>query len=269
VVVAAAAEQAGGRAAAQAQPGAASRLVLVHGFTQTGASMARLAARLCDHARERGSSGLELVRPDLPGHGGSAAVLVPMGEAARLLGEAGGAAAYLGYSLGGRVCLRLAVERPELVRALVLLGASPGLAQERERAERRAADERLAQELERDGVAPFLDRWLAQPLFATLPASAAGYEERLANSAEGLAAALRLLGVGSQPPLWDHLAALSMPVLLLAGALDEKFSALATRMAAAIGPNARVALIPGAGHAAHLQRPDEVAALVAEFLARG
>lgn len=250
-------------------PGAGPRrVVLVHGFTQTGASMAPLGARLRDRARERGIEALELVRPDLPGHGGSGALRVTMAAAARLLGEAGGAAAYLGYSLGGRVCLRLAVERPELVRALVLIGASPGLQHERERAGRRAADERLALELERGGVAPFLDRWLAQPLFATLPPSAAGYRERLANSASGLAAALRLLGVGAQPPLWDRLGALPMPVLLLAGALDRKFSALATRMAAAIGPNAQVELIPGAGHAAHLEQPDTVAALVAEFLAR-
>ncbi|HEX9343178.1 MAG TPA: alpha/beta fold hydrolase [Actinomycetota bacterium] len=242
--------------------GAGPRVVLVHGFTQTGASMAPLAARL----RDRGQGRFEVVRPDLPGHGGSSAVRAPMGEAARLLGDAGGAAAYLGYSLGGRVCLRLAVERPELVRALVLIGASPGLEGERERAERRAADERLAAELERDGVAPFLDRWLAGPLFATLPAAAAGVEERLANSADGLAAALRLLGTGAQPPLWRRLGSLCMPVLLLAGALDGKFGALATRMAVAIGPNARVALIAGAGHAAHLERPGEVAALVAEFL---
>jgi len=245
--------------------GAGPRVVLVHGFTQTAASMAPLAALLRE--REGGRGRFEVVRPDLPGHGGSGAVRAPMGEAAGLLADAGGSAAYLGYSLGGRVCVRLAVERPELVRALVLIGASPGLEDERDRAERRAADERLAADLERDGVAPFLDRWLAGPLFATLPPTAAQYEERLANSADGLAAALRLLGTGTQPPLWDRLAALPMPVLLLAGALDKKFSALATRMAAAIGPNARVELIGGAGHAAHLERPAEVAALVAQFLA--
>jgi len=240
--------------------GAGPRVVLVHGFTQTAASMAPLAALL------RGHGQFEVVRPDLPGHGGSGAVRATMGEAARLLGDAGGPAAYLGYSLGGRVCLRLAVEAPELVRALVLIGASPGLEGERERAERRAADERLAVELERGGVAPFLDRWLAGPLFATLPESAAGYGERLANTADGLAAALRLLGTGTQPPLWRRLGRLRMPVLLLAGALDEKFAVLASRTASAIGSNARVGLVPGAGHAAHLERPDLVANVVRAFL---
>jgi 2-succinyl-6-hydroxy-2,4-cyclohexadiene-1-carboxylate synthase len=235
------------------------RVVLAHGFTQTLASWAPLAGRL----RRR----WQLVRVDLPGHGGSGALRADLPAAAALLGGAGGPAAYAGYSLGGRVCLRLALDRPDLVRALVLIGASPGIEDAADRAARRAADEALARDLERDGVAAFLDRWLAGPLFATLPAGRAGRAERLGNSAAGLAAALRLLGAGTQEPLWARLPALAMPVLLLAGALDGKFAALAGRMAAAIGPNARVALVPGAGHAAHLERPEETGALVDGFLA--
>jgi 2-succinyl-6-hydroxy-2,4-cyclohexadiene-1-carboxylate synthase len=96
---------------------------------------------------------------------------------------------------------------------------------------------------------------------------AAGREERLANTAEGLAYALRRLGTGAQEPLWDRLGELRPPVLLVAGELDAKFAGIAREMAAAIGPAARVALIPGAGHAAHLERPAETAALVEEFLA--
>jgi 2-succinyl-6-hydroxy-2,4-cyclohexadiene-1-carboxylate synthase len=147
------------------------------------------------------------------------------------------------------------------------VGASPGIQDAGERAARRAADEALAHELERDGVAVFLDRWLAGPLFATLPAERAGRAERLGNSAAGLAAALRLLGTGAQEPLWARLPELTVPVLLLAGELDRKFAALAGRMAAAVGPRARVALLPGAGHAAHLERPEETGRLVEGFLA--
>jgi 2-succinyl-6-hydroxy-2,4-cyclohexadiene-1-carboxylate synthase len=235
------------------------RVVLVHGFTQTAASWAPLVPALAER--------FEVVRVDAPGHGGSAG-LAPrdMGAAAAALGEVGGPAAYVGYSMGGRMCLRLAVDQPDLVRALVLVGASPGLADGAERAARVAADEALASSIERDGVAAFLDRWLAQPLFATLPAEAAARAERLANPPEGLAAALRLLGTGAQAPLWDRLDGLGMPVLLIAGALDTKFADLAGRMAAAIGPGARVELVEGAGHAAHLERPAEVAGLVARFL---
>src|SRR6266496_3866319 len=162
--------------------GAGERVVLVHGFTQTLAAMEPLATRLRDRH--------ELVRVDLPGHGGSMPPLVGFAEAAALLGEAGGAAAYLGYSLGGRLCLRLALDRPELVRALVLIGASPGLDDPVERAARQASDDALAAELERVGLERFLDRWLAQPLFATLPPERAGRAGRLANTTQGLAAIL-------------------------------------------------------------------------------
>src|SRR6266540_22355 len=122
--------------------------------------------------RGRGSGGAGGAGPRLhpdarrhgaPGHGGSTPPLVGFAKAAALLGEAGGAAAYLGYSLGGRLCLRLALDRPELVRALVLVGASPGIQDPAARAERRAADEALAAAVERDGVAAFLDRWPAGP----------------------------------------------------------------------------------------------------------
>jgi 2-succinyl-6-hydroxy-2,4-cyclohexadiene-1-carboxylate synthase len=240
--------------------GAGERVVLVHGFTQTLAAMAPLAARLRDHH--------QVVRVDLPGHGGSAPPPPGFAEAAALLGETGGPAAYVGYSLGGRLCLRLALDRPELVGALILIGASPGLHDPAERAARRASDEALAAELERIGLERFLDRWLAQPLFATLPPERAGRADRLANTPRGLAASLRLHGAGAQEPLWDRLAGLRPPTLLIAGALDVKFAALAERIASRIGPAATVALVPGAGHAAHLEHADEVAALVRGFLAK-
>jgi 2-succinyl-6-hydroxy-2,4-cyclohexadiene-1-carboxylate synthase len=193
------------------------RVVLVHGFTQTLGSWEAVGERLGER--------WEVVRVDLPGHGGSGAVRAGFEAAAGLVGEAGGRAAYVGYSLGGRLCLRLALDRPELVPALALLGASPGIA------------------------------------------DPAGRAERLANTADGLAWALRALGTGAQEPLWDRLAGLRPPTLLLAGELDHKFTAIARQMAAAIGPTAEVALVPGAGHAAHLERPAEVAARIGAFLA--
>jgi 2-succinyl-6-hydroxy-2,4-cyclohexadiene-1-carboxylate synthase len=233
-------------------------VVLVHGFTQTLAAWGVVGVRLA----RRG----EVVRVDLPGHGGSGGIRVGFGEAAGLVGAAGGAGTYVGYSLGGRLCLRLALDRPDLVEGLVLVGASPGIADPVARAERRAADETLAEQVERDGVAAFLDRWLAGPLFASLDEQAAGRAERLANRPEGLAYALRRLGTGVQEPLWDRLAGLRPPALLVAGERDPKFTDLAHRMAAAIGPSARVAIVPGAGHAVQLERPAELAALIEAFV---
>jgi 2-succinyl-6-hydroxy-2,4-cyclohexadiene-1-carboxylate synthase len=234
------------------------RVVLVHGFTQTLAAWAPMGERLAGR--------WQVVRVDLPGHGGSGGVRVGFAEAAGLVGEAGGAGVYCGYSLGGRLCLRLALDRPDLVTGLVLVGASPGIADPEGRAQRRAADEALAGRAERDGVAAFLDRWLAGPLFATLPAEAAGRADRLANTPEGLAYALRRLGTGAQEPLWDRLGGLRPPALLVAGERDAKFAAIAGEMAAAIGGQARVALVPGAGHAVPLERPAQLAALVEAFL---
>jgi 2-succinyl-6-hydroxy-2,4-cyclohexadiene-1-carboxylate synthase len=242
-------------------PGERPRVVLVHGFTQTLAAWGPVAERLARRC--------EVVRVDLPGHGGSGHIRAGFAEAAGLVGETGGAGVYVGYSLGGRLCLRLALERPDLVRGLVLVGASPGIADPAERAGRQAADGALAARIEREGVAAFLDRWLAGPLFATLPAEAAGRAERLANTAPGLASALRELGTGAQEPLWDRLPTLRPPVLLVAGELDAKFAAIAGQMAAAVGPRARVALVPEAGHAVHLERPAELAALVEDFLDAG
>jgi 2-succinyl-6-hydroxy-2,4-cyclohexadiene-1-carboxylate synthase len=225
-------------------------VVLVHGFTQTAGCWGPVAPALARRHR--------VLAVDAPGHGdgGSAGLRCGFEEAAAQLLVTGGPATYLGYSMGGRLCLRAAVDRPHLVRRLVLVSATAGLADAGERADRRAADERLAQRLEAIGVDRFLEEWLALPLFAGLSRADACLEERRRNQPEGLASSLRLAGTGAQEPLWDRLARLTMPVLLLAGAQDGKFVDLAQRLAAGIGPRATVAVIPGAGHTAHLEAPD-------------
>lgn len=234
------------------------RLVLVHGFTQT--------LRSWDHTADVLADTFQVVRVDLPGHGGSAGVELDFAGTAAAIGEAGGRATYVGYSMGGRLCLRLALDRPDLVQALVLVGASPGLAGDDERAARRRSDEELASEIERAGTAAFLERWMAQPMFATLTPSPEDLAARLANSPAGLAGALRRLGTGVQESLWDRLAELKMPVLAVAGQKDARFSLLAEEMADAMGVNAQVVALAGAGHAAHLERPAGFCRLLAAFL---
>ena len=233
-------------------------VVAVHGFTQTGASWAPIVERLRDRHR--------FVLVDAPGHGRSGDVRVELGEGARLLGAAGGNGAYLGYSMGARLCLHLALARPDLVTNLVLIGVHPGIADPAERAGRLADDSQLARRIEQEGVEAFIDWWLTRPLFSTLPASAARREERLANTAAGLASSLRLAGTGCQEPLWGRLPELAMPVLVVAGAADAKFAALGRLAAAAIGRNAELVLIPDAGHACHLERPDQFCPVLTEFL---
>ncbi|MGH9078286.1 MAG: alpha/beta fold hydrolase, partial [Acidimicrobiales bacterium] len=191
-------------------------VVLVHGFTQTGRSWGRFGAELGRAFMVRAI--------DAPGHGRSAQVGAGLWDGAELVGRAGGPGAYLGYSMGGRLCLHLALARPELVSALVLVSASAGLDTEGERAARREADETCARRLEADGVEAFVTWWLSRPMWATLPPEAAGAGERLANTAAGLASSLRLAGAGRlEPPLWDRLGELAMPVLVVAGGLDQPY----------------------------------------------
>ncbi len=239
-------------------PPGADRLVLVHGFTQTARCWGAFAD---DLARDH-----ELVLVDAPGHGGSSGVRADLPTGATLVGDAGGAATYVGYSMGGRLALHLALDRPELVRRLVLVGATAGLDDPEERAARRRADEALAEHLEHVGVEAFVDEWLGQPLFAGLTSATASRAERLANTAAGLASSLRLAGTGTQEPLWHRLGAIDVPVLVMAGVDDAKFSALAARLARAIGPNATVALVPRAGHCAHLESPLDTASIVRRWL---
>jgi 2-succinyl-6-hydroxy-2,4-cyclohexadiene-1-carboxylate synthase len=218
---------------------------LVHGFTQSERSWGSI--HLDDVDALRVPDDLDFV------------------STATALGDAAGSATYVGYSMGGRLCLQLALDRPEHVERLVLISASPGIADDVERAARRESDEALAREIERDGVDAFLERWLAQPLFATLPRELAGIDDRrAANTVERLTHQLRALGQGTQPNNWPRLGELRMPVLLIAGGLDTNYVDIAYRVREAI-PNARVEIVDGAGHACHLEQPDVIGQLLVSW----
>jgi 2-succinyl-6-hydroxy-2,4-cyclohexadiene-1-carboxylate synthase len=240
------------------QFGAGPRLVMVHGFTQTRSSWMHIARSL--------AANYTVVLVDAPGHGGSEGVRADLWTSAELLGEVGGRATYIGYSMGARICLHLALSRPELVERLVLLGATPGIDDPVERAGRRASDSRLAQRIETEGVEAFIDHWLDQPLFATLPPDPSDRERRLANTVSGLAASLRLAGTGTQDPLWNRLGEISIPVLLITGARDEKFSSIAERMSMQMNEDIQVRSIEEAGHAAHLEKPEQFLQILATWL---
>jgi 2-succinyl-6-hydroxy-2,4-cyclohexadiene-1-carboxylate synthase len=240
------------------------RLVLAHGFTQSGLVWGGLDD---DLARDH-----QVVLVDLPGHGGSTDIRADLVDGGRLLGDVGGKADYLGYSMGARVCLHLALARPDLVRRLVLVSGMAGIEDPTERAERIRADEALAERLDPTGrppddtVAEFVDRWVANPMFGEVAAAANGLDRRKANTASGLASSLRLSGTGTQEPLWHRLSQLHMPVLVIVGAGDAKFTELGRRLVDGLGANASMVVIEEAGHAPHLQQPHEVAAAARAFL---
>jgi 2-succinyl-6-hydroxy-2,4-cyclohexadiene-1-carboxylate synthase len=169
--------------------------------------------------------------------------------------------------MGGRMALYTAFSGR--FRALILESASPGVAGDRERRERRAADEALAQRIEREGIAAFVSYWESQPLFASQHSlspdrRALLHEQRLQNRPDGLANSLRGAGAGAQPALHRKLPSLHLPVLLIAGALDSKYSRLAQDMAGRL-PDAKVEIVDHAGHTVHLERPEVFDRLVLQF----
>ena len=169
--------------------------------------------------------------------------------------------------MGGRIALRLAMDRPDLVSGLVMVGATAGIEDPTERANRRRFDEALGDRIEADGVRKFLAEWMNQPMFSWLAHDPADQAARHRNTAVGLASSLRLAGTGTMdPPWWDQLASITAPTLVLAGARDQKFTQLGQHLAAGIGPAATFAVIEGAGHAAHLEQPKLFIKALRQFL---
>jgi 2-succinyl-6-hydroxy-2,4-cyclohexadiene-1-carboxylate synthase len=251
--------------------GAGPPVVLLHGFTGSSRSWDQLAAAL---AEDR-----QVVAVDLLGHGATDAPRDPRryamdratADLAGLLDRLAIArTALLGYSMGGRLALGFAVDLPARVSALMLESASAGIASDAERSARRAADERLAESIERDGLARFVDAWERLPLFASQRRLAperrqAIRQERLRQREIGLANSLRGFGQGAQPPLHDALARIDCPTVLVVGEDDAKFRGIAANLANRL-PDARVAVVPEAGHAAHLEQPDRFVTIVRTFL---
>jgi 2-succinyl-6-hydroxy-2,4-cyclohexadiene-1-carboxylate synthase len=223
--------------------------VAVPGFTQSASAWRGVAAAAPD---------LDIVALDVPE--------APTFEATAVaIAALGGEAIYVGYSMGGRLCLDLAVRHPELVEGLVLVSATPGIADDDERAARLLADERLADRADELGVEAFLAEWVAQPLFASLPTDAAQLAERAAaHTAASIRHQLVDLGQGAQAPHWDDLPDLDVPVLVLTGDQDAKYDAIGDAMFEAL-PDCMRLRIPG-GHALPLEQPAAVAAALTTFV---
>ena len=248
-------------------------LLMLHGFSGDSTTWDAFRANI--------GSGFRLIAPDLLGHGKSAAPAdserYRMSEAAAdmiaLLDLLGSDRAHLlGYSMGGRLALCLALRYPSRFNSLIMESASPGMANEAERAERRQQDEALARRIESDGIDAFVDFWESLPLWEsqrtlTPETRLAQRNQRLRNGAIGLANSLRGMGAGAQPSLWHELPGLRMPTLLLVGEGDHKFRAINEQMAGHM-PKAELRLISGAGHNTHLEQPAQFAARVRSFLQR-
>ena len=211
----------------------------------------------------------EVVLVDLPGHGGSSGVRPGSTGGGPALADAGGPADYLGYSLGARVCLHLALARPDLVRRLVLVSGTAGIED---------VDERAGAPVGRRGPgrrARPARRWTARghrrrvrgPLGGPTDvrrhaAGANGLAERKRNTASGLASSLRLAGTGTQEPLWDRLGGLGCRCWWSSVRATPSSAPSAGDWWTASAPAPPWSSWTGADHAPHLQRPGEVAAAV-------
>lgn len=243
-------------------------LLLIHGFAGSSRTWDRIRPFLEPH--------FQIVLLDLPGHGTAVVQrisLVQLVEAIAEILTQGIPEPRLvgGYSMGGRIALQVALQWPESVDKLALIGASPGIEAADERAARRERDRELAARIRKHGVSWFEEYWSNLPLFATQEQLASDLQERLKqerlnNDAEGLALALENWGTGEQEWLLPRLSGLTCPTLLISGARDDKFCALSRRMSDAIPSSQRVE-IPHSGHATQIEQPEATAqALISFFL---
>ena len=246
-------------------------LVMLHGFAGSSNTWDLLVSRLNEQFR--------VLLIDLPGFGGSSLPERGFGlwELSDALAELTHIislpkAYWCGYSMGGRIALHVALQHPGIVNKLAVIGASPGIADSNERAQRRASDAELAANIRARGIEWFQEFWSNLPLFASqrmLDSDTQAWlkQERLANDPEGLALALESWGPGEQEWLLPKLADLRCPVLLMAGERDDKFLALSQQIAHVI-PSCELAAVPNAGHAAHIENPEVVSRELRDFFNR-
>jgi 2-succinyl-6-hydroxy-2,4-cyclohexadiene-1-carboxylate synthase len=246
-------------------------LLLLHGFTGNRTAF--------DHLRPLLSSAVRAVAVDLPGHGetplpkrkGREGFIETVEALVELVDKLGVSSAdLLGYSMGARIALGAVLHRPERFGRLILESGSPGLRRRMERAERRESDGRLVTSIRIHGVAAFLERWEAQPMFESLQRLPPDRLEALrarrkSCTADGLVGALECLGLGFQPSYWQELHRQRLPTLLLTGALDTKFTEIARKMATEL-PVVWSHAFADCGHAPHLEAPEEYAREVLSFL---
>lgn len=191
---------------------------------------------------------------DAPGHGKNHNGARSLPQSAKDIATAMQPGILIGYSMGARMALHVALQHPQMVSQLVLISGTPGLVTQAERSARLQSDNELADHIEKIGTSAFIDEWLALPIFAGLTDSTNQRIDRLRNTAKGLADSLRFAGNGTQEPQWQNLHQLAMPVHLIVGETDAKFRAIANDMQPLLS-SSHLTVVPNVGHTVHLEDP--------------
>ena len=204
---------------------------------------------------------------DAPGHGNNTNGARTLPQCADSIAASMTAGILVGYSMGARMALHVALQHPKMVTQLVLISGTPGLKTESERAARQESDNELAERIETIGLSAFLDEWLALPIFSGLSTETNQRNDRLRNTTQGLADSLRFAGTGTQESQWSNLHQLSIPVHLIVGELDEKFTSIAREMNPLIS-SSELTVVENAGHTVHLEDPVATGQLLDSIILR-
>jgi 2-succinyl-6-hydroxy-2,4-cyclohexadiene-1-carboxylate synthase len=246
-------------------------LLLLHGFRGSSDDWdAEFVDEIVD-------SGFQLMVVDLPGHGQTvvdneedysfeycALALVRLLDDLQL-----DKVHLLGYSMGGRLALYLAVRYPKRFERIVLESASPGLETETERQARIVSDHALAERIRSQPSEQFLREWFSQPLFASMATQPARLERliarRMDNDPPSLTMSLEGMGTGAQPSLWNELDNVKNRLLLIVGEKDSKFCNVGREITSRC-PGVSLEIVPESGHNVHFERPREFTKLVRNYL---
>ncbi|CAK9155708.1 unnamed protein product [Ilex paraguariensis] len=259
-------------------------LVFLHGLFGTGEDWIPIMKAISGSAR--------CVAIDLPGHGGSKLQKMSDHEAAQepnwsieVVGDmlcklfhqlTNRKVTLVGYSMGARIALYMALKCSDKVQGAVIISGSPGLTDREARKVRCAKDDFRACSLVSYGLEVFLDSWYAGELWSSLRGHP-HFKRIVANRLQQddvhtLAKVLSDSSVGRQLPLWEDLKHCKVPVLLIVGEKDAKFKRIAQDMCSIINSGTwsrdhpAIVEIPNCGHAAHLENPLPVIHAVREFL---
>jgi len=259
-----------GRRISYREAGFGSPVMLLHSTASNGGQWKSLTNALKGHYR--------VVSPDLPGYGGSVEIGGQeglRGDAAPvidLIEEVGAPVDLVGHSYGGAVALKIAADRPELVRSLCLIepvafhllrnaGGQDRALYEQVLSLEAAVRGGAAIGVPGSGMARFIDFWNGEGAWTRLEPD---FRAQLCRQADRVLA--NFASIAREPASFAPLRAIECPTLIVRG---ERSPAPARRIAELLAcaiPGGVLAEIPGAGHMAPLTHPEWVDPLVASHI---